>query len=189
VIVSIILLVCLVLFYRLRITIDGETLCASFGIGIICKKVRLADIVGCEPIRIRWWYGWGIHLTPWGWLYNVSGLDAVAITLPDPTGVPGVNRVAVAGLMSFLFSKTWAVAPGFDVTVAPSALASSIAALGKACARARDCDFLNCAAVNHLQKKTYFGPTPKPARATRALAYCSCRNQRSAIELWASLAS
>jgi hypothetical protein len=83
VIVSIILLVCLVLFYRLRITIDGETLCASFGIGVIRKRVGLAEIVGCEPIRIRWWYGWGIHLTPYGWLYNVSGFEAVAITLRD----------------------------------------------------------------------------------------------------------
>jgi hypothetical protein len=82
-IVSIILLVCLVLFYKLRFTIDGETLDASFGIGIIRKRVRLAEIVGCEPIRIRWWYGWGIHLTPYGCLYNVSGFDAVAITLRD----------------------------------------------------------------------------------------------------------
>ena len=83
VIMSIILLVCLVLFYRLEITIKDETLCASFGLGIIRKKVRLAEIVGCDPIRIRWWYGWGIHLTPYGWLYNVSGFDAVAITLRD----------------------------------------------------------------------------------------------------------
>lgn len=82
-IVSIILLVCLVLFYRLKITIEDETLCASFGPGVIRKKVRLTDIVGCEPIRIRWWYGWGIHLTPYGWLYNISGFDAVAITLRD----------------------------------------------------------------------------------------------------------
>ena len=82
-VVSIILLVCLVLFYKLRITIEDETLCASFGPGIIRKRVRLAEIVGCEPIRIRWWYGWGIHLTPFGWLYNVSGFDAVAITLRD----------------------------------------------------------------------------------------------------------
>jgi len=68
VVVSIILLVCLVLFNKLRITIDDETLQASFG---------------CEPVRIRWWYGWGIHLTPYGWLYNASGFDAVAITLRD----------------------------------------------------------------------------------------------------------
>ena len=83
IIISIILLVCLVLFYKLKITIEDETLCASFGPGIICKKVRFAEIVGCNPIRIRWWYGWGIHLTPYGWLYNVSGFDAVAITLRD----------------------------------------------------------------------------------------------------------
>lgn len=81
--ISIMLLVCLVLFYRLKVTIDDKTLCASFGPGIIRKRVRLADIVGCEPIRIRWWYGWGIHVTPCGWLYNVSGLDAVTITLRD----------------------------------------------------------------------------------------------------------
>jgi hypothetical protein len=83
VIISIILLVCLVLFYRLKITIEDETLGASFGPGIIRKRVRLQEVVGCNPIRIRWWYGWGIHLTPYGWLYNVSGFDAVAITLRD----------------------------------------------------------------------------------------------------------
>jgi hypothetical protein len=82
-VVSIILLVCLVLFYRLRITIEDETLRASFGPGIIRKRARLAEIVGCEAIRIRWWYGWGIHLTPYGWLYNVSGFTAVAITLRE----------------------------------------------------------------------------------------------------------
>jgi hypothetical protein len=82
-VVSIILLVCLVLFHKLRITIEDETLCASFGPGIIRKRVRLAEIVRCEPIHIHWWYGWGIHLTPYGWLYNVSGFDAVAITLRD----------------------------------------------------------------------------------------------------------
>jgi hypothetical protein len=82
-VVSIILLGCLVLFYKLRITIEDETLCASFGPGIIRKRVRLAEIVGCKPIRIRWWYGWGIHLTPYGWLYNVSGFEAVVITLRD----------------------------------------------------------------------------------------------------------
>jgi hypothetical protein len=82
-IVSVILLACLVLFYRLKITIQDETLCASFGPGVIRKKVRLTEIVGCEPVRIRWWYGWGIHLTPYGWLYNVSGFNAVVITLRD----------------------------------------------------------------------------------------------------------
>ena len=57
VIVSIILLVCLFLFYKLRITVEDETLCVSFGIGIIRKSVPVADIAACEPIRIKWWYG------------------------------------------------------------------------------------------------------------------------------------
>jgi len=28
-----------------------------------------------------WWYGWGIHLTPSGWLYNVGGARAVQLDL------------------------------------------------------------------------------------------------------------
>jgi hypothetical protein len=76
-----VILICAILFSKLTIKIDDEALRACFAIGFICKKVRLAEIAVCEPIRIGWWYGWGIHLTPYGWLYNVSGLDAVAITL------------------------------------------------------------------------------------------------------------
>ena len=57
-IVSIVLLVTLVLFYKLTITIDEESLCVSFGIGIVRKRVPIVEIVACEPIRIRWWYGW-----------------------------------------------------------------------------------------------------------------------------------
>jgi hypothetical protein len=79
--IELILLICAIMFCKLTIKIDEETLQACFGIGLICKKVPLTEIVACDPIRIRWWYGWGIHLTPYGWLYNVSGLDAVAITL------------------------------------------------------------------------------------------------------------
>jgi hypothetical protein len=80
-VIEVILLICAILFSKLTIKIDDETLRACFAMGFICKKVPVAEIAVCEPIRIRWWYGWGIHLTPYGWLYNVSGLDAVAITL------------------------------------------------------------------------------------------------------------
>jgi hypothetical protein len=101
-IIEFILLICAIMFCKLTIKIDEETLLACFGIGLICKKVPLTAIVACDPIRIRWWYGWGIHLTPYGWLYNVSGLDAVAITLrdgrkfalgtDDPDGLVGAIR-------------------------------------------------------------------------------------------------
>ncbi len=78
---AVILLLSALLFWKLTIKIDHEILRASFGLGLVRKTTRVADIASCEPIRIRWWYGWGIHLTPYGWLYNVSGWDAVAITL------------------------------------------------------------------------------------------------------------
>ena len=80
-IVGSVLLLCPFLFWSLTIKVDQETLRASFGIGLIRKTVPVENIAGCEPIRIRWWWGWGIHLTPYGWLYNVSGFDAVVITL------------------------------------------------------------------------------------------------------------
>jgi hypothetical protein len=81
--IEVIFLICAIVFSKLTIKIDGETLRACFAMGLVFKKVPLAEIAACEPLRIRWWYGWGIHLTPYGWLYNVSGLDAVAITLRD----------------------------------------------------------------------------------------------------------
>jgi len=83
VVVSLILAVCLALFYKLKITIEDETLCASFGSGIYPQE---SAACGCCCMRIHShslvvWLG--VHLTPFGWLYNVSGFDAVAITLRD----------------------------------------------------------------------------------------------------------
>jgi hypothetical protein len=82
-VIEVILVISAIVFSKLTIKIHGEILRACFAMGLVFKKVRLAEIAACEPIRIRWWYGWGIHLPPYGWLYNVSGLDAVAITLRD----------------------------------------------------------------------------------------------------------
>lgn len=82
-VIGILLLLTVACFYKLTVQIDNEILRAWFGPGLINKKVRMADIASCEPIRIRWWYGWGIHLTPYGWLYNIAGWDAVAIRLRD----------------------------------------------------------------------------------------------------------
>jgi hypothetical protein len=71
------------LFSALTITVEDGLLRASFGPGLIQKKVNLAEIASVRPIPVRWWYGWGIRLTPHGWLYNVSGWKAVEITLRD----------------------------------------------------------------------------------------------------------
>jgi hypothetical protein len=80
-VIAAVLLLTIALFYKLTIKINHQTLRASFGIGLIHRTIPLEQILDCKPIRIRWWYGWGIHLTPYGWLYNISGWDAVAVTL------------------------------------------------------------------------------------------------------------
>lgn len=69
------------LFHNLTVEIDATHLRFRFGIGLIRKRVPLAEIVEAKPVRNSWLYGWGIHRTPHGWLYNVSGWEAVEITL------------------------------------------------------------------------------------------------------------
>jgi hypothetical protein len=34
-------------------------------------------------VKNQWWWGWGIRLIPGGWLYNVSGLDAVELKMKN----------------------------------------------------------------------------------------------------------
>ena len=49
------------------------------------KTVALADIASVEAIRTSLFEGWGIHLTWHGWLWNVSGFNAVQIKLGSGT--------------------------------------------------------------------------------------------------------
>ena len=53
----------------------------KFGIGLMRKKFALSDIESCSVVRNRWWYGWGIRKIHRGWLFNVSGLDAVELMM------------------------------------------------------------------------------------------------------------
>jgi len=67
------------LFYRLRVTVEPDAIRAVFGIGLVRKKVPMADIVRADVVRTRVWWGYGIHWTPSGWLYNVAGRYAVRL--------------------------------------------------------------------------------------------------------------
>ena len=81
VLVFFIVLIAALLFSSLTIEIKDNALLWRFGIGLIRKRVSVAEIEHVEPVRNSWLYGWGIRITPYGWLYNVSGLDAVQIRL------------------------------------------------------------------------------------------------------------
>ena len=75
------LVVLLTLFFSLAVEINAEHLRIRFGIGLIRKRFPLDQIDTCRPVRNSWIYGWGIRLTPHGWLYNVSGQEAVELKM------------------------------------------------------------------------------------------------------------
>lgn len=75
--------VSILLFSTLTVTIESGEIVLRYGIGLIRKRVSLSDVASCGIVRNKWYYGWGIRLTPHGWLYNVSGLDAVELTMRE----------------------------------------------------------------------------------------------------------
>jgi len=102
-----IVLVALALFHALTVEIRHGELRIRFGVGLIRKTIPLKDIESAEAVRNRWWYGWGIRLTPQGWLFNVSGLDAVQVRLRNGrqcrigTDEPGKLRAAIEDAMKW----------------------------------------------------------------------------------------
>jgi hypothetical protein len=76
-----IVFITLLLFSILEISIDSQRLSWQFLPGVVRKSVLLADILDAKPTRSSFIYGWGIHYTNRGWLYNVSGFGAVHIRM------------------------------------------------------------------------------------------------------------
>ncbi len=79
--IVVVLLVMLLLFPSLTAEVNEEQIRIKFGPGLIYRRIDLADIESCEAVRNKWWYGWGIRLTPHGWMFNVSGMEAVQLNL------------------------------------------------------------------------------------------------------------
>ena len=73
--------IALLLFSTLTVTVTGDSVVAAFGIGLVRKRIRFADVASFSPVRNPWYYGWGIHYFPGGTLYNASGLSAVEFTM------------------------------------------------------------------------------------------------------------
>ncbi|MGB2697459.1 MAG: hypothetical protein WBD28_06315 [Candidatus Zixiibacteriota bacterium] len=73
----------LVLFASLTVVGYETYLEIRFGIGLVRKRFVFKDIQSCKKVRNSWAYGFGIRIIPGGWLYNVSGLDAVELQMKD----------------------------------------------------------------------------------------------------------
>ena len=86
-IILVALAVSLLLFSILTVKVDGEEVSVRFGVGLIRKRFPLSEIESHSAVRNPWYYGWGLRRTPIGWLYNVSGLEAVEITMKDGSKV------------------------------------------------------------------------------------------------------
>jgi len=71
------------LFHSLTIEVADGELRWRFGSGFVRKRVPLREIASAQVVRTNFIEGWGIHHSRYGWLYNVSGYDAVAIALRD----------------------------------------------------------------------------------------------------------
>ena len=71
----------LFLFHSMTVEISQGELRIRLGVGLIRRRFPIREIAAAETVRNRWWYGWGIRLTPHGWMFCVSGYDAVEVTL------------------------------------------------------------------------------------------------------------
>ena len=98
------LLIAMGLFSTLTVEMARGYLIARFGPGVVRKRFPLQEIASFRVVRNPWYYGWGIRLTPHGWLYNVSGCLAVElktrsgkkyrIGTDDPEGLASALREA-----------------------------------------------------------------------------------------------
>jgi hypothetical protein len=81
--VALALVVAAIAFSYQTIEITDTEVVSRFALGIMPKRIPLADIVRVEYAPSSWYEGWGIRLTTRGWLYNVSGFGAVEFTMRD----------------------------------------------------------------------------------------------------------
>lgn len=63
----------LVLFSTLTVIARDHSVEMPFGPDLIRRHIPRDRIREVHAVRTPWWYGWGIRLTPSGWLGNVSG--------------------------------------------------------------------------------------------------------------------
>ena len=75
-------------FNSLTVVVDSQDFCFWFGPGFWRKRFLLAEIESVCEVKITWLHGWGIRYFVAGdgrrgWLYNVSGFDAVEIKMKN----------------------------------------------------------------------------------------------------------
>lgn len=101
--VELLMVLCLLTFHQIKITVTDKNVSFKMGIGLIKKTYALQDITKCKPVRNSAWSGIGIRLIPNGWLFNVSGLEAIELSFKSRSSITriGTNKAAeVANLIN-----------------------------------------------------------------------------------------
>lgn len=81
----VLILAFLALFSTLTVSVDETHVAIKFGYGIFRKRFLMSEIASIERVKNRWYYGWGIKVWfwPYMWIYSISGFDAVQIILKN----------------------------------------------------------------------------------------------------------
>ena len=69
------------LFSTMNVSVGPGEIHVTLGAGIIRKRFDMNEVKSAQPVKNPWYYGWGIRWFPGGWLYNVSGFNAVEIEM------------------------------------------------------------------------------------------------------------
>jgi hypothetical protein len=80
-------LICLLIFYKLTIIVDNTHVSFKLGIGLVHKSYNINDIKLCKPVTNSVFSGIGIRMLPNGWMYNVTGLEAIELQFVNKNSV------------------------------------------------------------------------------------------------------
>lgn len=83
--IMVLILFILASFATLTVSVEERYVTIKFGYGIFRKRFSISEIASVERVKNHWYYGWGIRVWfwPYMWIYNVSGFDAVQITMKN----------------------------------------------------------------------------------------------------------
>jgi hypothetical protein len=73
----------LLLFSTLTVVVGDQAVKLFFGPGLIRRRIPLRRIRDVRTVRTPWYYGWGIRLTPSGWLWRVAGQRGIELAFDD----------------------------------------------------------------------------------------------------------
>ena len=110
--VLVVLAITAALLTSLTVHISRDTVAWRFGPGVVRFSLPLSEITSVAAARTPLWAGIGIHWISTGWVYNVSGRDAVVLTKRDGSKVwigtdePGALAAAIESARASISPKS-----------------------------------------------------------------------------------